>query len=141
MSSIIITFSLGNCNVSLLVVPLSPNISILIGPTVSAKCESRVVHVTKYFDDRFVESLLKLLTARWGDAGNGSYGVGFLIIDLADLVVTNEMVSVSDVSVDTGVCGIELLFVDDLLSVGVVLLSVGFLTFPNPLPIKQTSFG
>ena len=53
---------------SLLVVPLSPNISILIGPTVSAKCESRVVHVTKYFEDRFVESLLKLLTARCGDA-------------------------------------------------------------------------
>ena len=68
VSSIIITFSLGNCNVSLLVVPLSPKISILIGPTVSAKCESRVVHVTKYFEDRFVESLLKLLTARCGDA-------------------------------------------------------------------------
>ena len=68
MSSTIITFSLGNCNVSLLVVPLSPNISIFMGPTVSAKCESRVVHVTKYFADRFVESLLKLLTARWGVA-------------------------------------------------------------------------
>ena len=73
--------------------------------------------------------------------GSGSKGVVFLIIDLADLVVTKEMVSVSDVSVETGVLGIELLPVDDLFIVGVVLLSVGFLTFPNPLPIKQTSFG
>ena len=77
--------------------------------------------------------------------GNGSYGVGFLIIDLADLVVTNEIVSVSDVSVETGVCGIELLPVDDLLIVGVVLLIEDliedFPTFPKPFPIKQTSFG
>ena len=72
---------------------------------------------------------------------NPGSGVVFLIIDLADLVVTKEMVSVSEVSVETGVRGIELLPVDDLLIVGVVLLSVGFLTFPNPLPIKQTSFG